>query len=75
MVHIAKPAPRFGRSLETARPAALLETGSKLIYQRVQGEQVVPRSATAGNLLNRDEFIVARAPSSLCARANTDSDR
>lgn len=47
----------------------------KLIYQRVQGEQVVLRPTAAGNLLNRDEFIFARRTRPLCARANTDSDR
>lgn len=75
MVHIAKPA-LAGASKPRARTERCRRSGSaerrsnaartatsrgcKLIYQRVQGEQVVLRSSAAGNLLNRDEFIFAR---------------
>lgn len=58
-------------ALGGSRTRALFRTVAshrcKLIYQRVQGEQVVLRSSVAGNLLNRDEFIFERRSARPCS--------
>lgn len=56
-----------GKERERERVGTVSSRGCKLIYQRVQGEQVVLRPTAAGNLLNRDEFIFARRARPPCS--------